>query len=126
MAGPLTATTFAIRQRTPIGVNLMIIIMICMMTLFILLTAPPTGMPSSPAARMPAPKKIATTMTGSISALTIGLSRLSGKMFTMTCMTEGDSLASYSRPVVWSSGNAPLKTLASTRPMTTAMAVVNM
>ena len=42
MAGPLTATTFAIRQRTPIGVNLMIIIMICMMTLFILLTAPPT------------------------------------------------------------------------------------
>ena len=32
MSAPLTATTLVIRQNTPIGVNLMIIIMICMMT----------------------------------------------------------------------------------------------
>ena len=52
--------------------------------------------PFSPAARTPAPRKMAMTMTGSMSEETIGCSRLDGKMFTMTCMTDGASLASYS------------------------------
>ena len=45
---------------------------------------------------MPAPKKMAMTMTGSMSAFTMGLKRLSGNMPTITDMTVGDSFAVYS------------------------------
>ena len=94
ISGPLTATTLVIRQKTPMGVILMIIIMIFMTISFISSTNAPTFLPRSPAARMPAPKKMAMTMTGSMSASTMGPKRLSGKMPTMTSMTLGASAAS--------------------------------
>ena len=47
------------RQNTPIGVNLMIIIMIFMMTSSMQLMSSPTFWPFSPAARTPAPRKMA-------------------------------------------------------------------
>ena len=84
--------------------------------------------PFSPEARTPAPRKMAMTMTGSMSEETIGCSRLDGKMFTMTCITDGASLASYSRAPRSADGSGvklPLKRLTSTRPMTTASAVVH-
>ena len=106
----------------------MIIIMIFMITSNAALIRSPIFWPFSPAARTPAPRKMAMTMTGSMLASTIGLNRLSGKMPTMTDMTEGASLASYSRALSsapGSAGNAPLKMLTNTRPITTAMAVVH-
>ena len=72
MSAPLTATTLVMRQNTPIGVNLMIIIMIFMMTSSMQLMSSPTFWPFSPAARTPAPRKMAMTMTGSMSEETIG------------------------------------------------------
>ena len=56
-------------------------------------------------------------------------SRLDGKMFTMTCMTDGASLDSYSsapRSAEGSGVKLPLKMLTRIRPMTTASAVVIM
>ena len=106
----------------------MIIIMIFMTTSFMQLIHSPIFEPFSPAARMPAPKKMAMTITGSISALTMGLTRLSGKMLTMTCITLGDSLAVYSsapRSALGRAGKYPLKMLTMTRPITTASAVVH-
>ena len=129
ICGPLTATTLVIRQKTPIGVKLMIIIMIFMTTSKQQLISSPTFAPFSPEARTPAPRKMAMTITGSMSELTMGLKKLSGKMFTMTCMIWGASLASYSSVPRSAEGrgvNAPLNRLTSTRPITTAMAVVHM
>ena len=129
MSAPLTATTLVIRQKTPIGVNWMIIIMIFMMTSSMQLISSAIFWPFSPAARTPAPRKMAMTMTGSMSEETIGCSRLDGKMFTMTCMTDGASLDSYSsapRSAEGSGVKLPLKMLTRIRPMTTASAVVIM
>lgn len=105
----------------------MIIIMIFMTTSFMQFTISPIFSPFLPAAKMPAPTKIAITITGSMFALTIGARMLSGKIPTITCITLGASFAAYSSSAssaLGRGGKNPLKADASARPITTATAVV--
>ena len=124
MSGPFTATVLVIRQNTPMGVSLMMNIITDMTTSFRLSNSCLAWVAFSPHTRMPAPNSRAITMTCSILAFTKALHILEGKMFTMVSMKLED-WASYSRPVVSSTGKNPLNRLATTRPMTMATSVVH-
>ena len=78
----------------------------------------PTNSSAKPISRL-------ATMICSMLASTKGLMKLDGKMPTSVSMKLTGSFAAYSRLDVSSTGKAPLKRFANTRPMMMAMAVVH-
>ena len=98
--GPFSATTGVIKQKTPIGLSLMIASITYMEIALALSTNSVNALPFSPTAIAPNPKNSAITITCGIFAFTIGSNALFGKIFTMVSIKLGASAASYSNPDV--------------------------